>query len=75
MAGPAPHEGAVIWHGSEYAGYVTSSAFSPVLGKAVMLGWLRLFGGELPGEVTIDQRAARRVPTPFYDPEGNRARA
>jgi glycine cleavage system aminomethyltransferase T len=75
MAGPAPHEGAVIWHGNDYAGYVTSSAFSPILGKTVMLGWLKLFGGELPNEVTIDQRNARRVQTPFYDPEGNRARA
>jgi glycine cleavage system aminomethyltransferase T len=75
MAGPAPHEGANIWHGSDYAGYVTSSAFSPVLGKTVMLGWLKLFDGELPSEVTINQRAALRVPTPFYDPEGSRARA
>ncbi len=73
--GPAPHEGALIWKGSDYAGHVTSSAFSPVLGKAVMLGWLKLFDGELPVDVRIDGRPARRVPTPFYDPEGGRARA
>jgi hypothetical protein len=39
----APFEGAVIWlWGRPMAGYVTSSFASPVLGKAVMLGWLRL---------------------------------
>jgi len=75
MEGPAPIEGELIWKGSDYAGDVTSSAFSPVLGKAVMLGWLKLFDDELPVEVTINGRPARRVPTPFYDPEGARARA
>jgi sarcosine oxidase subunit alpha len=75
MAGPAPIEGALIRHGADYAGYVTSSTFSPILGKAVMLGWLELFDGALPDEVTIDGRPARRVPTPFYDPEASRAQA
>lgn len=74
MDPPAPIDGAVIHHGSRYAGYVTSSALSPALGKAVLLGWLRLFDGELPSEVTVDGRPARRVETPFYDPEGERAR-
>jgi glycine cleavage system aminomethyltransferase T len=73
--GTPPPEGASIWHGGEYAGYVTSSAFSPVLRKGVMLGWLKLFGGELPADVVIGDRPARRVPVPFYDPEGARARA
>lgn len=75
MEGPAPMEGAVIWRGTDHAGYVTSSTFSPVLGKTVMLGWLKLFDGELPGQVTIDERPARRVSTPFYDPGGSRTRA
>lgn len=75
MEGPAPFEGALIWKGADYAGYITSSTFSPALGKSVMLGWLKLREGELPVEVTIDGRPARRVPTPFYDPEGSRARA
>lgn len=75
MEGDAPLEGAVIWHGKEYAGYLTSSAFSPVLRKSVALGWLKLFDGELPTEVTINERSARRVSTPFYDPGGNRARS
>jgi glycine cleavage system aminomethyltransferase T len=75
MEGEAPLEGAVLWNGNEYAGYLTSSAFSPALGRSVMLGWLKLFDGELPAEITINERIARRVATPFYDPEGNRARA
>lgn len=75
MEGEAPAEGAVIWNGSEYAGYVTSSTWSPALDKSVMLGWLNLFDGALPDAVTINGRITRRVPTPFYDAEGNRARA
>jgi glycine cleavage system aminomethyltransferase T len=75
MAGTAPIEGAVIWNGTEYVGNVTSSTFSPVLGKAVMLGWVELFDGQLPTELQIDGRPARRVPVPFYDPEAKRARA
>jgi len=75
MEAPAPIEGAVIWHGADYAGYVTSSTFSPALGKVVMLGWVKLFNGELPDEVTIEGRPARRVSIPFYDKEGHRARA
>jgi glycine cleavage system aminomethyltransferase T len=72
---PAPIDGEVIWTKGEYAGYVTSATASPTLGKAVMLGWLDLVEGELPEEVTIEGRPARRVPLPFYDPEGARARA
>jgi glycine cleavage system aminomethyltransferase T len=75
METPAPAEGAVIESAGAYAGYVTSSADSGVLGRAVLLGWLHLRDGELPAEVSIDGRPARRVRTPFYDPEGTRARA
>lgn len=73
--GDEPYEGCVVWHNGEYAGYVTSSTYSPVLGKAVMLGWLYYFDGELPKTVIIDGRTAHRVPTPFYDKEATRAKA
>jgi glycine cleavage system aminomethyltransferase T/bacterioferritin-associated ferredoxin len=73
--GPAPYEGAVIWHGDEYAGYVTSSAWSPTLGKSVMLAWLYAFDGVFPEEVDIEGVRAHRTSLPFYDPEGARARA
>ena len=73
MEGAAPTEGSSIHFGAEYAGYITSSFTSPVLGKAVMLGWLRLFGGKLPDAVVIDGRSAQRVSVPFYDKDGGRA--
>ena len=74
LDGAAPHEGALIWNGSTNVGYVTSSAFSPALGRTVMLGWLALSDGRLPDDVTIDGRQARRTSTPFYDPGGMRLR-
>ena len=75
MESPAPIEGAVIWNGDAYAGYVTSSADSAALGRAVMLGWVELVDGALPDALRIDGRPARRAATPFYDPAGERARA
>jgi len=75
MDGPAPLEGSIIWHGTDYAGYVTSSFASPVLGKTVMLGWVKLFDGVLPSGVKVQGRMAQRAPTPFYDPDGLRAQA
>ncbi len=73
MPGPAPVEGAPIWSGGEVVGNVTGSWFSPLMGKALMLGWLRRT--PFPTEVEIDGRPAVVTATPFYDPEGHRARA
>lgn len=70
----APLEGAVIWDGDEYSGYVTSSAWSPVVGKGVALGWIAVRDGGLPDVVTVDGLRAHRTPLPFYDPEGSRTR-
>ena len=75
LKGSAPFEGAVLYKGSDYVGYVTSSTYSPVLGKSVILAWLELSDGTLPDEVTVDGRTARRIELPFYDREGARARA
>ena len=75
MDGPPPEEGTIIRSGSDYAGYVTSARFSPVLGHPVMLGWVRLEAGEPLGDLTIDGRSATVAPIPFHDPEGARARA
>ena len=73
MPGPAPTEGSPIWSGGEIVGSVTGSWASPLLGHAVMLGWLRR--APFPDRVTIDDREAVVSATPFYDPEGHRARA
>jgi sarcosine oxidase subunit alpha len=73
--GPAPPEGSPIRsiERGGVIGNVTGSWTSPLLGRALMLGWQRL--GRFDGEVEIDGRRATVMPTPFYDPEGHRARA
>ena len=73
MAGEAPTEGSPIWSGGDIVGHVTGSWTSPVLGHALMLGWLKRT--PFPDRVEIDGREAVVAPTPFYDPEGHRARA
>src|SRR4029078_10274978 len=73
MPGEAPDEGAPIWSEGEVVGNVTRAWTSPLLGKALMLGWLRRT--PFPTEVEIDGRPAEVTSTPFYDPEGHRARA
>ncbi len=73
MEGEAPIEGAPIWVDGDVHGHVTTSFTSPLLGKAVMLGWLKQ--GVFPETVTIDGRPAHRSETPFYDSSGARARA
>ncbi len=70
---PAPIDGTPIWYDGSVIGNVTSSFTSPGLGKSVMLGWLKQ--RPFPDVVTIDGRPATVAPTPFYDPEGRRARA
>lgn len=74
MAPPAPIEGATVWCGDEYLGYVTSSNTSPALDKAVMLAWVRLLDGQVPSAVTIDGRPAQKSALPFYDPGNERSR-
>jgi sarcosine oxidase subunit alpha len=73
LEGPAPIEGAPIWIGDDIVGHVTSSFHSPRLGKTVMLGWQK--HTPFADAVTIDGRRAQVTATPFYDPEGARARA
>jgi glycine cleavage system aminomethyltransferase T len=75
-AADASAEGAAIFDGDRYAGYVTSDGGTAAGGGAPMLGWLYLDAeGRLPREVTVDGRPARRVDGPTHDPEGERARA
>jgi glycine cleavage system aminomethyltransferase T len=73
MDGPAPVEGAPIRSDGEIVGNVTGSWDSPLFGRALLLGWLRR--QPFPDRVEIDGREAVVAPTPFYDPEGHRARA
>ena len=73
MDGEAPTEGAPIYAEGEIVGNVTGSWASPLLGTALVLGWQRRT--PFRDSVEIDGREARVSPTPFYDPEGHRARA
>lgn len=73
MPGSAPAEGSPIRSGGEIVGHVTSSFTSPLLGRAVMLGWLKR--APFAERVEVDDRPASVVQPPFYDPEGLRARA
>jgi sarcosine oxidase subunit alpha len=73
MPGPAPTEGSPIVSDGEIVGHVSGSWTSPVLGHAVMLGWQKR--SPFVDRVEIGGREAVATPTPFYDPEGHRARA
>ncbi len=73
MDGAAPVEGTPILDGDEVIGNVTGSWHSPLQDRALMLGWQRR--PPHPDRVTIGGREAVVTPTPFYDPEGHRARA
>ncbi len=60
--------------GDSIVGRVTSSASSPVLDRAIGLGWIRSGDEGFPTELRAGSTVGRVVPTPFYDPEGARVR-
>jgi len=70
--------GAPLLVDGRVAGRVTSAEWSIVLDRAIGLGWIRASSeGEFPSafDVAGDSRTrARVVPTPFYDPAGERLR-
>jgi sarcosine oxidase subunit alpha len=56
-------------------GRITSAERSPVLGRAIGLGWVRTIDGNVPERLdTAPGAEGVVVPTPFYDPEGGRMR-
>jgi sarcosine oxidase, subunit alpha len=71
----APVEGAPVLADGRQIGHLTSSRFSPVLGKGVALGWVQTTNGTPPAEVVVDGIAGTVVEHTFYDPEGLRVRA
>ena len=75
MDGEAPPEGSPIRSISdgEIVGNVTGSWTSPLLGKALMLGWQRR--RPFADRVEIDGREARRDADAVLRPGGPRARA
>lgn len=71
----APPEGAPLRAAGRHVGHLTSSAFSPVLGHGVALGWLQAVDGAFPTVVEAGGLIGRLADGPFYDPEGLRLRA
>ncbi len=66
--------GAPLTVGAAVVGRVTSAARSPVLDRAIGLGWIRRGRDGFPDELRAGNAVVRVVPTPFYDREGTRVR-
>jgi glycine cleavage system aminomethyltransferase T len=66
--------GAPLTVGAAVVGRVTSAAHSPVLDRAIGLGWIRRGRDGFPDELRAGNAVARVVSTPFYDREGTRVR-
>ena len=73
--GGAELRGVPLRAGDRIAGRVTSAARSPILDRTVGLGWIRREPEDaFPDVLRAGRVTARVVPTPFYDPEGDRLR-
>ncbi|MGZ8661943.1 MAG: 2Fe-2S iron-sulfur cluster-binding protein [Actinomycetota bacterium] len=69
--------GAPLLVGGAMVGRVTSAERSIALDRAIGLGWVRASESGFPSELDVAGHAgarARVVPTPFYDPSGERIR-
>jgi len=71
----APAEGASLYSDGRYAGYLTSSAWSPALNCGVALGWIDRNNGAFPTNLESDGIRGTVTAHPFYDQEGGRLRA
>ena len=73
--GGAELRGVPLRVGARIVGRVTSAARSPILDRSIGLGWIRREPeGAFPDELRAERVTARVVPTPFYDPAGDRLR-
>ncbi len=80
IEGPAPTEGCPMFaaDGTTIIGHITTTFASPLLRRSVALAMLKRDwdpGGGIPTSYVVDGRVATLTDTPFYDPEGARARA
>jgi sarcosine oxidase, subunit alpha len=73
--GRAPREGAPLFSAGRVVGYLSSSAWSPVLECGVSLGWVSRLDGAFPTQLESDGVIGNVVKQPFYDPKGDRLRA
>lgn len=78
-----PGDGAVIYEGENIMGYVCSSRFSRTLGRSIGMALVTQNLAKQGGQLKIYQNDSNKplrftatvVPTPFYDPEGNRLKS
>jgi sarcosine oxidase subunit alpha len=70
-----PQRGAPLTVEGRVTGRITSCAWSPALGRAIGLGWVRAVDGAFPERLDAGDAVATVEPRPFYDPEGARLRA
>jgi sarcosine oxidase subunit alpha len=70
----APARGVPLLAGGRVVGRVTSAARSEAVGATIAMGWLRGADGSVPTDLHAGGAPAHVVPTPFYDPEGERLR-
>jgi sarcosine oxidase subunit alpha len=76
-ADAADVRGAPLLVGGRIVGRVTSAERSIALDRGIGLGWVRASEAGFPSELDVAGHAgagARVVPTPFYDPSGERIR-
>jgi sarcosine oxidase, subunit alpha len=79
--GAVPLEGAaVVGPGGEPAGRVTSARFSPRLGRAIGIAWVKADRSEEGESITISAPDGSNIPAvvthrPFHDPDGERLRS
>ncbi len=69
-----PARGVPLLAGGRVVGRVTSAARSEAVGATIALGWLRDADGRFPTDLHAGRAPAHIVPTPFYDPGGERLR-
>ncbi|HLB40110.1 MAG TPA: glycine cleavage T C-terminal barrel domain-containing protein, partial [Actinomycetota bacterium] len=69
-----PQRGAPLSVGGRIVGRVTSCAVSDAVRASIGLGWIRTVDGAFPQTLAAGDLTATVVPTPFYDPEGERLR-
>lgn len=71
----APQRGMPLTSAGRVVGRVTSCARSTALQRWIGLGWIRSVDGAFPERVDSGNVSVEVVPTPFYDPGGERMRA
>jgi len=71
----SPQRGHPLTVDGAIVGRITSCTESEAVGGSIGLGWVRAVDGVFPAQLRAGELTATVVPTPFYDPGGERLRA